>query len=95
MVFIWRHYIGRKMVSDGEVTAPCRVTAKRKVTRAIKEAGVVRSSYRPKWREKVYYTITSLSDLRGIRHPMSNPWADFIVFFEKDNENGMISDLTK
>ena len=93
MELIWRHYKGNKVLHEGTVTAPCRVTAKSKVTRAIKLERLVDSRYRAGWREYANYTITSISDLRGIRYPISAQ-REFIVFYEPDRENAMISDLT-
>ena len=93
MNLIWRHYQGNEILHEGTVTAPCRSTAKAKVTRAIKLEGVVNTRYRAGWREYANYTITSISDLRGIRYPMSSQ-REFIVFYEPDRENAMISDLT-
>ena len=94
MRFIWRHYSNGKIINQGEVKAPCRVTAKRKVTIDFSN---FHSHQRPRqrlsWREKVYYTIASISDMRGIRYPLSSE-SEFIVFFCPDNENGMLSDLT-
>ena len=93
MDLIWRHYEGNKVLHEGTVTAPCHVTAKGKVTRAIKRERIVDSRYRAGWREYENYTITSISDLRGIRYPISAQ-REFIVFYKPDRETSMINDLT-
>ena len=89
MRFIWRHYKNGEIINQGEVKAPCRLTAKRKVTKASACKGL-------SWREKVNYTIASISDMRGIRYPLSSEskFSEFVVFFYPDNKNEMLSDLT-
>ena len=91
MLFIWRHYRSGEIINHGKVKAPCRVTAKRKVTSDFRNHQS--RTRRFSWREKAYYTIASLSDMRGIPYPLSVA-SEFIVFFETDNENAMIRDLT-
>jgi len=93
MKIIWRHYKGSKILNEGEVKAPCRVTAKRIVTTAIKENNVVPQNYKSRWSEKSCYTTTSIDDLRGVTYPMSVS-REFIVFFHPEDEKKMITEMT-
>ena len=93
MKLIWRYYHGNHIINEGTVNAPCRVTAKRKVTKAIKKAQVVPIDYKSRWSEKQHHTITPVDNLRGKRFPMSTS-TKFIVFFYPENEQKMINEMT-
>ena len=91
--FTWRHYKGSQILNEGEVKAPCRVTAKRLVTAAIKETGVVSTNYKSSWIEKATCTVTSIESIKGITHLLSSN-KEFILFFDPRDEKEMVAEMT-
>ena len=91
--YIWRHYKGSEILHEGQIQAPCRVTAKRVVTKAIKEAEIVKPNKKSSWIEKSHHTINSIDKISGVRHLLSSN-KEFIVFFRPKDEEEMIKKMT-
>lgn len=85
--YIWRRYQGHKIVGEGTIQAPCRVTAKTIVTKASHTG-----SWRKGWREHEYGVIKSYRDFRiyNFGHQASS----IVFFFEPENERAFMDSIT-